>query len=138
MAIMGRPKKKKRSKGDALTHTSVRISDRIKQALVKAGEYETNLIFRTLHNTGRVLKTAVSDQVVAMEQRPGGCTFEDIRPLVSGQRGRVALETGDMDAGLVWAGQVVGLIDDVPSCEELINRMVAQCRERLALASAVF
>jgi nitronate monooxygenase len=114
------------------------LHDRIKQALVKAGEYETNLIFRTLHNTGRVLKTAVSDQVVAMEQRPGGCTFEDIRPLVSGQRGRVALETGDMDAGLVWAGQVVGLIDDVPSCEELINRMVAQCRERLALASAVF
>jgi nitronate monooxygenase len=114
------------------------LHDRIKQALVKAGEYETNLIFRTLHNTGRVLKTAVSDQVVAMEQRPGGCTFEDIRPLVSGQRGRVALETGDMDAGLVWAGQVVGLIDDVPSCEELINRMVAQCRERLTLASAVF
>ena len=114
------------------------LHDRIKQALVKAGEYETNLIFRTLHNTGRVLKTAVSDQVVAMEQRPGGCTFEEIRPLVSGQRGRVALETGDLDAGLVWAGQVVGLIDDVPSCEELINRMVAQCRERLALASAVF
>jgi nitronate monooxygenase len=114
------------------------LHDRIKQALVKAGEYETNLIFRTLHNTGRVLKTAVSDQVVAMEQRPGGCTFEDIRPLVSGQRGRVALETGDMDAGLVWAGQVVGLIDDVPSCEELISRMVAQCRERLAIASAAF
>jgi nitronate monooxygenase len=56
--------------------------------------------------------------------------------LVSGQKGRVALETGDVDAGLIWAGQVVGLIDDVPSCAELIERIVAECRERLAIAAA--
>ncbi|HJV87764.1 MAG TPA: nitronate monooxygenase family protein [Noviherbaspirillum sp.] len=114
------------------------LHDNIKQALVKATERETTLIFRTLHNTGRVLKTPVSEQVVAMERRPGGCTFEDIRPLVAGQRGRLALETGDMDAGLVWAGEVIGLIDDVPSCAELIERMVADCRERLRVASSCF
>jgi len=114
------------------------LHDNIKQALVRATERDTNLIFRTLHNTGRVLKTSVSDEVVSMERRPGGCTFDDIRPLVSGQRGREALETGDMDAGLVWAGEVVGLIDDIPSCAELIERMVAECRARLQVASSYF
>lgn len=111
------------------------IHDDIKQALVAATERDTNLIFRTLHNTGRVFKTPVSDAVVATERRPGGCEFKDIQHLVSGQKGRVALESGDMQAGLIWAGQVVGLIDDVPSCQELIERMVADCRERLTAAS---
>jgi len=114
------------------------IHDNIKRALLNASERETNLIFRTLRNTGRVLKNAVSDQVISTERRPGGCEFEDIRPLVSGQRGRAALETGEIDAGLVWAGQVVGLIDDIPSCQELISRMVEECRARLATASTYF
>jgi NAD(P)H-dependent flavin oxidoreductase YrpB (nitropropane dioxygenase family) len=110
------------------------IHDHIKQALVRASECDTQLIFRTLHNTGRVLKNAVSDEVVAMERRPGGCEFAEIQPLVSGQRGRAALRSGDIDGGLVWAGQVVGLIDDVPRCEELIERMVRECREALGRA----
>ena len=114
------------------------IHDEIKQLLVRSGERDTNLIFRTLHNTGRVLKTAVSDEVVSIERRPGGCEFKDIQPLVSGQRGRVALESGEVQAGLVWAGQVVGLIDDVPTCSELIQRMVAECRQRLAAGAAAF
>jgi NAD(P)H-dependent flavin oxidoreductase YrpB (nitropropane dioxygenase family) len=112
------------------------LHDNIKQALVHATERDTHLIFRTLHNTGRVLKTPVSDEVVSMERRPGGCAFDDIRSLVSGQRGRAALESGDLNAGLVWAGEVVGLIDDIPTCAELIERMVAECRDRLETASA--
>lgn len=114
------------------------LHENIKSAMVRASERETNLIFRTMRNTGRVLKNAVSDEVVATERRPGGCEFEDIRPMVSGQRGRAALETGDVDAGLVWAGQVVGLIEDIPSCQELISRMVDECRARLATASSYF
>lgn len=113
------------------------IHEHIKQALVNASERDTNLIFRTLHNTGRVLKNAVSDEVVATERRPGGCAFADIQPLVSGQRGRLALSSGDVNAGLVWAGQVVGLIDDIPTCHELIQRLVAECREALTMASAL-
>jgi NADH:quinone reductase (non-electrogenic) len=112
------------------------IHEQIKQALVKASERDTQLIFRTLRNTGRVLKNAVSDEVVATERRPGGCEFSDIQPLVAGARGRGALQSGEVDAGLVWAGQVVGLIDDIPTCDELLQRMVAQCRESLARASA--
>lgn len=111
------------------------IHDEIKQALVRASERDTQLIFRTLRNTGRVLKNAVSDEVVATERRPGGCEFADIQPLVAGQRGRAALHGGDVDGGLVWAGQVVGLIDDIPTCEALVSRMVRDCREALARVS---
>jgi NAD(P)H-dependent flavin oxidoreductase YrpB (nitropropane dioxygenase family) len=114
------------------------IHDNIKRALVKASERDTNLIFRTLRNTGRVLKNAVSDEVVATERRPGGCRFEDVRPLVVGARGRGALESGEVDSGLIWAGLTVGLIDDVPTCAQLIERMVGECRSRiLACLSAV-
>lgn len=112
------------------------IHEGIKQALIGASERDTNLIFRTLHNTGRVLKNAVSDEVVATERRPGGCEFKDIQPLVAGARGRAALQSGQADAGLVWAGQVVGLVRDIPSCAELLQRMVAECREALARAAA--
>lgn len=112
------------------------IHDNIKQALVRAGERETNLIFRTLHNTGRVLKNAISDEVVATERRPGGCEFKDIQPLVSGQRGRKILHSGEVDDGLVWAGQVVGLVNDIPTCAELLQRMVAECQASLRQAGA--
>lgn len=114
------------------------IHDRIKQMMVEQTERDTNLIFRTLKNTGRVLKNSVSDQVVAMERRPGGVEFSEIHPLVMGSRGRTALETGDPDAGLVWGSQVVGLIDDIPSCDELIQRMVETCKARLTQASTYF
>lgn len=107
----------------------------IKNALVRASERETNLIFRTLHNTGRVLRNAISDEVVATERRPGGCEFKDIQPLVAGQRGRAALQTGEFDSGLVWAGQTVGMVQDIPTCKDLLERMVADCREALARAS---
>jgi nitronate monooxygenase len=113
------------------------IHDNIKQALVRASERDTQLIFRTLHNTGRVLKNVVSNEVVATERRPGGCEFTDIQPLVAGQRGRAALQSGEVDGGLVWAGQVVGLIEDIPTCDQLLQRIVAECRQRLTLALAL-
>lgn len=103
----------------------------IKQALVNGSERDTNLIFRTMKNTARVFKNAISDEVVATERRPGGCEFADIRPLVAGARGRAALEAGDVDGGIITAGMVMGLIDDIPSCAELLERMVRECREEL-------
>ncbi|HET8934763.1 MAG TPA: nitronate monooxygenase family protein [Polyangiales bacterium] len=110
------------------------VHDEIKQALVKASERDTNLIFRTMHNTARVLKNAVSDEVVAIERR-GGATFEDVRPLVIGARGKQALKTGEVHGGIVSAGMVVGLIDDIPTCAELLERIVSECRESLRVAS---
>ena len=111
------------------------IHARVKQALLNASERDTNLIFRTMRNTSRVLKNTVSDQVVRLER--GGATFEEVRHLVAGARGRVAVRTGDLDAGIVSAGMVVGLIDDVPTCAELIERIVRECRECLRAASAM-
>ncbi len=113
------------------------VHDNVKQALVKARENETRLIMRTLRNSSRVLLNPVSEEVLELEQRPGGAAFEVLRPLVNGQRGRAALESGDTTNGVIWAGMVAGLIDDIPSCGELIERMVAQCRARLAAAAAL-
>lgn len=112
------------------------IHDNIKQALVAASERDTKLMFRTMRNTARVFKNAVSEEVVAMENRPGGCQFEDIRPLVMGARGRAALEAGEVHGGVVSAGLCIGLIDDVPTCAELLERMVRECREHLDRARA--
>jgi len=108
------------------------IHPNIKQALVDANERDTRLMFRKLHNTARVLRNAISEEVVKIENRPEGATFDDIRHLVMGGRGRAALEAGDRDGGVISAGQIVGLIHDIPTCQELIERMVKDCRELLA------
>lgn len=107
----------------------------IKQALVNATEVDTKLIFRTLRNTARVLKNEVSQEVVAIEQRPDS-TFADIAHLVAGARGRAALEMGDVNAGLIWASQIVSLIDDIPTCAELLERIADDCAQRLEAAMA--
>ena len=111
------------------------IHDNIKQALVKAGERDTNLIFRTLHNTARVFKNKVSDEVVALEKR--GTTFEEVRPLVVGTRGKAAMASGAVDDGIVSACMVIGLIHDIPTCAELLERIVADCRKSLGAAAAL-
>lgn len=114
------------------------IHQHIKDALVRAGERDTNLIFRTLHNTGRVLKNVVSNEVVAIETRPGGCEFRDVQHLVAGARGRAALGSGEVDGGLVWASQAVGLINDIPNCEDLIDRMVKDCQMTIERQRMIF
>jgi nitronate monooxygenase len=101
------------------------IHDTVKQFIVANDERATNLIFRRFHNTGRVAKNSISDRVVEISQRPDA-VFEDIRPFVGGALGREALETGNLDAGLVWAGQVQGLIHDVPTCRTLLDRIVEE------------
>jgi nitronate monooxygenase len=113
------------------------VHDNIKQALVRASERDTVLMFRTLHNSARVLRNPISETVVALERRPGGAQFEELRPWVAGARGREALLRGDVDGGVVSAGMVVGLIDDIPSCAELIERIVRDCRHQLQAAAAL-
>ncbi|TLP71508.1 nitronate monooxygenase [Pseudomonas nitroreducens] len=109
------------------------IHENIKRSLVGATERDTRLIFRTLHNTARVLRNPISEEVVSIEKR-GNAQFEDIRHLVAGARGRAALDSGAADDGIVTAGQCVGLIDDIPSCAELLERMVRECRASLQRA----
>jgi len=104
------------------------IHQKVKEQIVANDERATDLIFRTLHNTARVAKNAVSQQVVEIERR-GGAKFEDVKDLVAGARGRVVYEEGDPDYGIWSAGQVQGLIHDIPTCAELISRMVREAEE---------
>jgi NAD(P)H-dependent flavin oxidoreductase YrpB (nitropropane dioxygenase family) len=101
------------------------IHPRVKQLLVDNDERSTHLIFRAFRNTARVGKNSVADRVVEILKRPDA-KFEDIAHLVRGTQGRVLLETGDLDAGLVWAGQVQGLIHDIPTVADLIARTVRE------------
>ncbi len=107
------------------------VHQNLKNVLRDASERDTQLIFRTLNNPARVFKNAVSNQVIEMDRRPGGCRFDDIRSLVAGGRGRLAWETGDVDGGVLTAGMVVGLIDDIPTCRELVERTATECRAHL-------
>jgi len=99
------------------------IHEVVKQQIVANDERATDLIFRTMRNTSRVAKNSISQKVVEMERE--GATFEDIRELVAGARGRLVYEEGDPERGVWSAGMVQGLIYDIPSCEELIHRIVA-------------
>lgn len=104
------------------------IHDKVKQFLVDNGERDTNLIFRGFNNTGRVAKNSVSDMVVELGSKPGA-EFKDVQPYVAGAKGRDALTTGDLDAGLIWAGQVQGLIHDIPRCADLLTRIVGDAEQ---------
>ncbi len=107
------------------------IHDKIKQFIVENDERSTNLIFRQFRNTGRVARNSVSDEVVARSAQPGA-VFDDVRPLVSGALGREALESGDLDKGLIWAGQVQGLIHDVPTCRDLLASIISDAEAIIA------
>ncbi|MCW3011641.1 MAG: Nitronate monooxygenase [Solirubrobacterales bacterium] len=104
------------------------IHQRIKEQIVENDERSTNIIFRSLHNTARVAKNSVSDEVVGI--LAAGGRFEDVRPLVAGSRGSQVYETGDPEHGIWWAGQSQGLIDDVPTVADLVARTMAEA-ERL-------
>ena len=84
-----------------------------------------------MRNTSRVARNAVSQEVVAIE-RKGGATFEDVRHLVGGQRGKVVYEEGDTDVGVWSAGMVQGLIHDIPTCAELVSRIVGEAEAIIA------
>ncbi len=105
------------------------IHEKVKQRMVEASELDTALIYRSLRNTARVFKNSIAEQVLEIEAQPGATDFEDIRPLVAGTKGKELFNSGDLESAIWSAGMVVGLIDDIPSCEELIQRIVAEAEE---------
>jgi len=115
------------------------IHPTLKQAYLDNDERGTNLIFRSLHNTARVGKSEVSDEVVRRLAAPDA-TFSDVADLVRGDKGREVLATGDTSLGIYWASLAQGLIHDIPTVRELIERIVAEAeaivRERLSRALA--
>jgi len=112
------------------------VHQNVKQAILAASELDTRLIMRALRNTERVLDNAATERVLAIERDKGAAVrFEDIRAEVASVYPKIMIE-GDMDAGAWSCGMVVGLINDIPSVKELIDRIMAQAelliRERLA------
>lgn len=107
---------------------------KVKEWLIKAKETDTLLIQRSLRNTARVLRNTVSDKVVEMENK--GATLEQLQPLITGMKEKELMETGNLEAGLLHAGQVVGLIRDIPTIKELVERTVSEAEEIRKLLSA--
>jgi nitronate monooxygenase len=107
------------------------IHNNIKEQMVKATERDTALIFRTLHNSARVFRNKVAKEVIEIERKPGGAEFAEVAPLVSGARGKLVYENGDPDHGIWTAGQIVGLIKDIPTCEVLCKRIVQEAEDTI-------
>lgn len=99
----------------------------LKAELLSSSIYDTQLITRTFGNTGRFYRNEVSKEIVEIERRHPG-DYSQIQHLLRGSRGRDALFNGERDGGLICASQAVGLFDDLPTCDELISRVVAECR----------
>ena len=106
------------------------IHRNIKDAIVAASEVDTELIFRSLRNTARVARNSISGEVV--EILSNGGKFEDVRHLVAGARGRAVFDSGDPEAGIWTAGTVQGLIHDIPTVGELVERIVAESEALIA------
>lgn len=102
----------------------------VKEAIVARDERVTELIFRPLKNTSRVARNDVSIEVV--EKLNQGAQFEGIRELVRGVRGREVYETGDLNAGIWTCGMVQGIIHDIPTCQELLTRIVDEAVETIS------
>ena len=102
------------------------VHDNVKQAIVAASELDTRLVMRPLRNTERVLRNAAVDRLLEKERELGASLkFEDIVEQVAGVYPRIMKE-GDMDAGAWSCGMVAGLIHDVPTVKELIDRIMAE------------
>ena len=103
------------------------VHDNVKQALMEADELQTRLIMRPLRNTERVLNNSAVEQVLEIEQDKGiDVDIEDIRHLVAGEQGRKVLHDGEMDAGAWSCGLVAGLIHDIVTCQQLIDRIMSE------------
>ncbi|MBS1121944.1 MAG: 2-nitropropane dioxygenase precursor [Deltaproteobacteria bacterium] len=102
------------------------VHDNVKQAIVNASELDTRLIMRSLRNTERVLMNKGVERLMELEREKGAALkIQDVIMQVAGIYPKVMIE-GDMDAGAWSCGMVAGLIHDVPTCKELIDRIMVQ------------
>ncbi len=105
------------------------VHDNIKQELINRQEQDTTLITKSLGMQGRALKNKTVAEVLEVEARGGG--IEELIPLIGGQRGQEAWVSGDVEAAPMYVGQSIGLIHDVPTCRELLERMIFEAEERI-------
>lgn len=112
-----------------LATTEAPIHDNIKQRIVENNERDTALVFREFHNTARVARNSVSDEIAEISRRPGA-TFDDVAHLASGARAREQVySNGDVEGGMWWASQAQGLIHEVASCREVVDTIISEAHE---------
>jgi len=111
------------------------IHHNIKEEIVKAQETDTQLVLRRWRNTSRLYKNKASVEAYKIEKESTTGKFEEVAPWVSGKRGRQVFINGDPDFGVWTAGQVIGLIHDIPSCAELVARIEKEAEETLKAAA---
>ena len=107
------------------------MHDDLKARMVASGETETTLVGRRFGDSIRVLRNATTAEVLALESQPS-TTHADLLPLIAAARWMSAMETGSVDAAAFPLGQCVGLIDDLPTCREFIDRLMAEVRTLIA------
>ncbi len=110
------------------------VHPNIKQELVKRQELDTTLICKSLHLQGRALRNKVVEEICAIEERGG--SFEELLPLISGERMREAWENGEVDMAPMMVGQSIGLIHDVITCKELLDRMAREAKAQYGRIAA--
>jgi NAD(P)H-dependent flavin oxidoreductase YrpB (nitropropane dioxygenase family) len=105
------------------------IHRNVKEQIVRNDERDTVLVFREFHNTARVVRNSISEQIVEISRRPGA-TFDDIAELASGHRGREeVLRKGNLDGGVWWASQAQGLIHEIDSTAAVVGRIIAEAEQ---------
>lgn len=114
------------------------IHENIKRDIVQAQETDTELVLRRWRNTTRLFKNKITAEVVRVEKESRDGKFEEVAPLVSGKRGREVFVNGDKDYGVWTAGQVIGLINDVPTCEVLVTRIEREALESMRKVEALW
>jgi nitronate monooxygenase len=109
--------------------TEAPIHENVKQQIVANDERSTKVVFRKFHNSARVARNSISDEIAEIESRPDS-TFDNVAALAAGARGRTeVLGKGDLDGGMWWASQAQGLINEVASCAEVVAKIIADAEE---------
>jgi nitronate monooxygenase len=106
-----------------------RVHENIKNELIKKQEFDTTLFGRSMGLQGRGLLNEALREVIAIEERGGG--LQELIPLMAGDRIKKAWETGDVEYAPLMVGQSIGLINDIPTCKELLRRMGREAEEIL-------
>jgi nitronate monooxygenase len=109
--------------------TEAPIHENVKKQIVANDERSTKIVFRKFHNSARVARNSIADQIAEIEREPDS-TFDNVAELAAGARGRTeVLGNGDMEGGMWWASQAQGLINEVASCAEVVAKIVADAEE---------
>ncbi|BDD59475.1 hypothetical protein MPDQ_002965 [Monascus purpureus] len=114
------------------------VHQKVKQTIVDSQETDTALVLRRWKNTTRLYKNKAATDALKVEKESTSGEFKEIAPFVSGQRGRQVFLNGDINFGVWTAGQVIGLIHDIPTCADLLHRIEKEALETMNRTKSLY